>query len=102
MKIDFIRTGGFAGIRLAGSFDTQQLLPEQGSTLDKLIIDSGFFSLPEEIQQNTPGPDRFEFQISISTGQQSHSIKVNDAVMPESLRPLVEYLTKLAISSKKG
>jgi len=102
MKIDFVRSGGFAGIRLAGSFDTQQLLPEQSSILDKLITDSGFFSLPEDIQQTAPGPDRFEFQISISTGQQSHSIRVNDAVMPDRLRPLVEYLTTLAMSSKKG
>jgi hypothetical protein len=101
MRIEFVRSGGFAGIRLAGNFDTQQLLPEQSSTLDKLVEAAGFFSLPQEIKPPTPAVDRFEYQVTISTGQQTHSVRVSEPAAPENLRPLLDYLTTLTISSKK-
>ena len=101
MNIEFVRSGGFAGIRLAGSFDTQQLLPEQASTLDKLIEDAGFFSLPGQIRPGSTGPDRFQYKVVITSAGKTHSIMVDDSVMPDKLRPLIDYLTNLAITSKK-
>jgi hypothetical protein len=101
MQIEFVRTGGFAGMRLAASIDTQQLEAEQASTLDKMITEAGFFELPEQIKPASPGPDRFEYQVVISSGGMKHSINVSDAVMPDSLRPLIDLITRLAMSSKK-
>lgn len=101
MHIEFVRSGGFAGIRLAGSFDTQQLLPEQAATLDKLIEDSGFFSLPAQIRQSSPTPDRFQYQVVLSSAEKTHSIMVDESVIPDRLRPLLDYLTTLATASKK-
>lgn len=101
MHIDFTRTGGFAGIRLTTTVDTQDLAAEQASTLDKLVSDAGFFKLPEQLQSASPAPDRFQYALTISSGQQTHSITVNDAAAPESLRPLLNYLTTLAMVSKK-
>ena len=100
MNIKFVRSGGFAGIRLAGSFDTQQLLPDQADTLDKLVRDAGFFSLPEQIKPSSPGPDRFQYQVTISSSGQNHSIMVEDSVIPDPLRPLLDYLTTLATASR--
>jgi hypothetical protein len=101
MHIEFVRSGGFAGIRLSGSFDTQQLLPEQAATLDKLVKDAGFFNLPEQIRPTSPGPDRFQYNVVISSAGQTHSLMVEDSVIPDRLRPLIDYLTTMAITSKK-
>jgi len=101
MHIEFVRSGGFTGIRLSASIDTQQLLAEQASTLEKLIEESGFFDLPAQIKPTTPGPDRFEYQVVVSSNGQTHSVNVSESVAPERVRPLLDFLTTIAMSGKK-
>jgi hypothetical protein len=101
MQIEFVRTGGFAGLRLAGSFDTDKLRQDQSTMLDKLINDSGFFNLPEKIKPTSPGPDQFEYRVVISSSGQTHAVSVDELVIPNALRPLLDYLMTLASSSKK-
>ncbi len=101
MHIEFVRTGGFAGIRLQTTVDTQQLPTEQASTLDRLIAESGFFRLPEQLLPEKPAPDRFQYQVTIAAPDQTHSVEASDPAVPESLRPLLNYLTTLAMVSKK-
>jgi hypothetical protein len=100
MHIEFARTGGFAGIRLATSVDTTELPSEQASTLDRLISDASFFDLPEKLLPERPVPDRFEYHVTVAGSEQTHSVQVSDAAAPESLRPLLNYLTTLAMVSK--
>jgi hypothetical protein len=102
MHIEFVRTGGFAGIRLSAAVDTQGLPAEQASTLDRLIADADFFKLPEKLIQESPARDRFEYTLTVAAAGQTHSIEVNDAGAPESLRPLLNFLTTLAMVSRKS
>lgn len=101
MRIEFTRTGGFAGMRLTTSVDTADLPAEQVSMLDKLVKDAGFFDLPEKLLPESPKPDRFEYRLTVNEAQESHSIVVSDAAAPESLRPLLNYLTTMAMVSRK-
>jgi hypothetical protein len=102
MHIEFTRSGGFAGMRLGTSVDTDQLPAEQASTLDRLISEAGFFDLPEKITPTKPAPDRFEYNVTVDSGEKTHSIVVNEKGAPDSLRPLLNYLTTLAMVSRKG
>jgi len=102
MHIDFTRSGGFAGMRLSCSVDTDHLSPEQATEVEKLIDNAGFFELPEKLVPEQPRPDRFEYRVNVDAGEKQHSITVSDAVAPESLRPLLNYLTTLAIVRRKG
>ncbi len=101
MHIQFTRTGGFAGVRLTTDVDTTELPSEQASMLDKLVNEAGFFNLPEKLAPETPAPDRFEYQLTVESPQQTHSVVVSDAAAPASLRPLLNYLTTLAMVSRK-
>jgi hypothetical protein len=101
MHIDFSRTGGFAGMRLSCSVDTAKLAPEQSAELDKLIGNAAFFELPEKLVPEKTQPDRFEYHVSVEAGDKSHTVTVSDAAAPESLRPLLNYLTTLAIVRRK-
>ena len=100
MRIEFVRSGGFAGMRLTCNVDTSDLPQEQASSLDKLVSDAGFFELPETLAPKSPMPDRFEYRLTVDGAEQSHSVVVSDAAAPESLRPLLNYLTTLAIAGK--
>lgn len=102
MHIDFTRTGGFAGLRLTTSLDTEELPAEQASNLDKLISDAHFFELPENIAPDSPKPDRFEYRLTVSDEKKTHSVLVNDSAAPETLRPLLNYLTTMATASKRS
>ncbi len=102
MHIDFTRSGGFAGMRLSCSLDTDQLPTDQASELNTLIGNASFFDLPEKILPDKPQPDRFEYRLNVDAGDKSHSIMVSDAAAPDSLRPLLNYLTTLAIVRRKS
>lgn len=100
MQIDFIRTGGITGVRLTTSVDTTQLPPDQAVTLEKLVDDSAFFDLPENLTPPRPMPDRFEYRLTIASAQKTHSIVASDGAVPDALRPLLNYLTTMAMVSK--
>ncbi len=102
MRIDFTRTGGFAGIQLTNNVDTAELPPDQAAALEKLIGEAGFFSLPERLMPDRPVPDRFEYEVTVTSGEQTHTVVVNDAAAPASLKPLLNYLTTLAIVHRKS
>ncbi len=100
MQIDFIRTGGITGVRLTTSVDTTQLPPDQAVTLHKLIDDAGFFNLPDNLAPPKPMPDRFEYRLTITSAEQTKSIVAYDGAVPDTLRPLLNYLTTMAMVSK--
>lgn len=99
MRIDFVRTGGFTGMRLSTSVETTELPPDQAANLQKLLDDSGFFELPEKLMPDKPQPDRFEYHLTVASAQKTHSVDVSDAAAPQSLRPLLNYLTTMAMVS---
>lgn len=100
MRVDFMRTGGFAGVRLTTSVETTELPPDQAVTIHKLLDDARFFDLPEHIAPPKPMPDRFEYNITVASAEQTHTVSVSDSACPDSLKPLVNYLTTMAMVSK--
>ena len=100
MNIDFIQTGGFAGMRISVNIETQELPLDQSRKLEKLVSEAGFFSLSPNITSPEPLPDRFEYQISVSSEGKSHSVTVSESVVPDRLRPLLDFLCKIAIDKK--
>jgi hypothetical protein len=102
MRIDFVRTGGFAGMRLATTVDTEHLPPDQASALNGLVSDADFFKLPEKLLPDRPAPDRFEYTVTVTAVNEIHSVVVSDPMVPDSLRPLLNYLTTMAMVSRKS
>jgi hypothetical protein len=99
VRVEFVRTGGFAGMRLAADIDTDLMEPAEAQTLRELLERSRFFELPTGPVSPPPGPDRFEYQIRVeSQTLGSHAITVHEAAVPERLRPLLDRLTLIAIN----
>jgi hypothetical protein len=101
MKIDFTRSGGFAGMRLATQIDTDTLPSTEADRLLRLIEEARFFGLPTTLQSNLPGGDRFQYRIKVEEGGKRKEVFADEAAVPETLRPLIDYLTDWARSDQK-
>lgn len=98
MKIEFVRSGGFAAIRLTASIDSEKLPPGEASKLEAMVESAGFFDLPAEIRPAAPAPDRFEYRITVSTAGRTHTVFISEAAIPARVAPLIDYLTAVARS----
>jgi len=98
--ISYKRTGGIMGQEMAVDFNLDEMPDDISQRLHNLILESNFFKTPV---QNTSmsTPDEFEYTVTIDAGNSMHTVRTTDTSMPESLRPLIEDLTKLAKASEK-
>lgn len=88
-------------MRLAAQIDTDTLPSTEADRLRRLIEEARFFDLPTTLQSNTPGGDRFQYHITVEEGGKRKEVFADEAAVPESLRPLIDYLTDWARSSRK-
>lgn len=96
MRISFERSGGFAGMRLRGTIDSDTLPPEEARKLREMVDAAGFFDLPPSITTEKPGPDRFQYKLTIETESRRHTVFVEEEVASKELRALLSYVTMLA------
>ena len=100
MHIEFLRSGGFAGISLTAKLDLQNLSTDESAILEKQINESNFFDLQELIKSAAPMPDGFEYQLTISSLERTHTVTVSESLITAQLRPLIDHLTDLARTGK--
>jgi hypothetical protein len=94
MRIEFTRSGGFAGIRLSRTFDTDQLPEEDARELEQLVDAANFFSLPET--QQSGGADKLQYRISIERDGKTHTVQTDERAAPPPLTSLIKKLEAAA------
>ncbi len=92
MKIHLERHGGFTGIPLKISLDTERLDPAEGRALLDLVASSGFFSLPEKLPQAGPGADRFQYKITIEDAGSRHTLEAGESSLSPALQAMVQQI----------
>ena len=100
MRIDFERSGGFAGMLVQVTIDTASLPPAEADKLHKLVESANFFALAAQITPAPGGADQFQYVITVEEGDRLHTVETGDGAAPDSLRPLLRELTILARSHK--
>lgn len=96
MRIHFERSGGFTGMIVKTSIDTEQILPEEAQPLLESIHATRFFELPERITAGKEGADQFQYQITVEEGGKKHTVILSEAGAPDELRPVLHQMTLLA------
>ncbi len=96
MKIYFKRTGGLAAISLSVALDTDTLPPEDARSLLNLVNAVSFFNQPDSLSSSAPGADRFHYEIKAETGGLIKTIAIDESVVPDIFRPLIDHLIKRA------
>lgn len=96
MRIHFVRTGGFAGMRLATTIDSDTLPEDELSVLQNELEEAHFFSLPDQLVNQEGGADRFNYEITVEHGGIRHTVQAGEAALPEPMQQLVQHLDRLA------
>jgi len=94
MLIQFERRGGFAGIRKDTKLDTESIPSKVAEELLELIEKADFFNLPEKFPAPKRGADYFQYRLAIEKEGKKHIVEVSDPVIPETMRPLLQFLSK--------
>lgn len=102
MRFHFVRTGGFAGLRLAATIDTEALPDEECELLMDELDNANFFELPPVLGNPSGGADRFQYEVTVEGADNSHRIEAGEAAVPEKLQPLIQHLERLARTSRRG
>jgi hypothetical protein len=104
MKIDFQTSGGYAGLDLRWSGDTDTATPEVAARITELVTQARLFELrPEDVAPRAPGPpDVMAHRLSVSDGGRQATFSVTDLTAPPEMRPLLGYLRTLARPAPRG
>ncbi len=100
MRIQFERTGGFAGMRLAATIDTATLPADQANTLSGLIEAAHFFDLPAQIPAPPQAADQFQSRVTIEAEGKRHTIEAGEGGASPALQALLQQLAVLARSAR--
>jgi hypothetical protein len=96
MRIDFERTGGFAGVRLTATIDSDTLSPEEADNVREMVDAANFFNLPPKIAAREQGVDRFQYRVTVESEGRRHSVDIQEAAIPPPVRPLLQWLSAAA------
>lgn len=77
------------------TLDFQDLPEEEASTLRTMLEEANFLSLDEHLSPN-PIPDGFSYRITVENERIEHTVYASDGNVPESLRPLLDELSRKA------
>ncbi|MCY7276739.1 MAG: hypothetical protein LH702_24150 [Phormidesmis sp. CAN_BIN44] len=100
MKVTFERSGGFAGMLMTATVDTEILPISEAEHLCQLIQATDFFHLPSKIVSASSQPDRFQYKITAEDKTCHHTVLVSEAIIPDGLKPLLDWLTEIARSHR--
>lgn len=86
MRVEIVRSGGLAGVRIRCRIDTGELAPEEASQVEAALRQLPFGRPAPQASH----PDAFQYQITVSDDGTEQSVVVGENEIPDDLRPIVE------------
>ena len=95
VRVDVVRSGGFAGMSVSGSVDTASLPPAEAEEVTRLVsgLDLPALAAGPSLAP-ARGADRFQYDVTISRGPDSSFLSLPESAVPESLRPLLSLVLR--------
>jgi hypothetical protein len=90
VRVEVVRSGGFAGLTRAAAMDTEELDAELAERLRKLVDESQIESLTSTPSRG--GADRFQYDVTVTRGNDRTSIVLHESSMPDAARRLVRWV----------
>ena len=95
-KIQFERTGGFAGIHLAAEIDMEELPDDQKNEIIELLDEADFDDLSEKLSEESQVPDGFNYSITVKSRNKEYQVVAGESAIPDDIQPLIEILERIA------
>lgn len=99
-SIKFNQSGGFAGVNKGVELNTAKLSCEDACKLVEAIKNSGILKVTTLKQTNPQAADVFYYDITVEEKNRTHHVTFDDTTVPDSYRPLVEFLRTRATDMK--
>jgi len=87
VRIQVVRSGGFAGLHREREVETEQLSPDERLELERLVAEAQFFDLPE--RQLSGLPDVLQYRVRVEVGGHAHEVTADDQTASVALAALV-------------
>ena len=94
LRIEFQRSGGFAGLTMGTTVDTAELPPDEALKIQRLV---------ESLEKGGAGgspkpgkPDRFQYELTITRGKDSRRFQLGETELTPEARELVNLLVERA------
>jgi hypothetical protein len=101
MKINFERTGGFMGMKLALSLDLDEMPDEEATSLKEMLIAVGLFQ-PSNSPVSQNKSDGFQYDLTVEQNGVMRSVHTRDGDLTEDLQSLINDLTMRARSQRRS
>ncbi|MGH2773525.1 MAG: protealysin inhibitor emfourin [Actinomycetota bacterium] len=96
VRVEFQRSGGFAGMTMKATVDTAELSEEEARVLREMVEKVDWDRAGQNKTMPTRGADRFQYDFVVTRGERCYELTLPEAAVPDELKPLVERMTELA------
>lgn len=94
------KSGGFIGVHQKYEKDLAELSSDQRSQLEKLIADSGLLKENNDTRITGGAADMFHYEFRFKDGSKEHHVRFDDGTLPNSYRPLVDFLKSKLVDQR--
>ena len=99
MILRYERSGGFTGMRVETTIDTDSMPADEVAELTGLVEGAGFFDLPATISSEG-GADGFVHVLTVESAGRRHTVEASGTEIPERLNELLGSLGNRARRSR--
>jgi len=101
MKVQFVRSGGFANIPLSAAVDTATMSPQEGSEIERLVAAAGFFDLPPTVGDAGAARDTYQYRVTVTTPERERTVAFSGN-LPRGAEELIAFLERAAKARRGG
>ena len=94
MRIQFERTGGVAGMKLAATIDSDSLPAAEAQQLTELADAANLLNAADDTGGG--GADRFQYKLVVESEGRTKTIRISDASASESMTDLLDWHAEVA------
>src|SRR5436190_16314996 len=94
--LDLVRSGGLAGLSLGTSVHLSSLPPDAATAVSGALDQVDVGALARRPPAEPSGPDRYQYDLTVTRGGTTHSVSLQEGDVPSELRPLIKALMPLA------
>jgi hypothetical protein len=96
LRIDYRRSGGFAGIEMTAEVRADELAAGEAELAGRLLADASVGE-PTKPANAFPGAaDQFSYQLNLTDGSRKHTFHWAEFQVPDAVRPLLTALNQRA------
>ena len=90
MRLELVRSGGFANLRVPAHLETSELPPEEAEEIEALVGQVDLEDLAERSPLRGPGADRFQYDLKVTRDEGEHRVIASEGEVSPELRALID------------